>query len=158
MRRTIVLSCALATIAAGCASGGGSGGSTAAASPAPATGTAATASGTAPRTNRKGSSTLITADELAAANVTNAFEAIQRLRPTWLRGRGATSGRQVEGSENPNTLPSLYVDNSPYGDVSQLGNLNIANIAQIQFLSATEATTRWGTNNTGGAILVVTKR
>ena len=51
----------------------------------------------------------------------------------------------------------MYVDEVSYGSVSTLSNLNALQIKEIRFVSAQNATTRWGTGHTGGVILVTTK-
>ena len=151
MRRTLVLTCAFATLAAGCASGGG--GSSTSAVPMPSA-----SSGTTPQTTSRGSSNMLTYEEVKNANVSNAFEAVQRLRPAWLRSRGVTSARSGDPSNAAgSTLPVVYLDNSQLGDINTLQNIPSANIGQIQYLNAGDATQRFGTNHTGGAIIVTSK-
>jgi hypothetical protein len=88
----------------------------------------------------------ITAREIAtAASSTTAYEAIRRLRPTWLSGRG--SGR-----------PVVYVDNVLSGEFEELYRIAPADIQEIQLFRGYDATTRWGTGHTAGVILVTTKR
>jgi hypothetical protein len=95
---------------------------------------------------------LITASELAHVDAVNAFTAIQQLRPLWLRSRGAMSFTEPGG-----TLPTVYVDNLRYGDISALSAIPIAEIAEIRYISAADATTRWGTGVVGGVIEVIRK-
>ena len=71
-----------------------------------------------------------------------------------LRSRGASSLGPVS---NEDMLPRVYVDEVSYGSVSTLSNLNALQIKEIRFVSAQNATTRWGTGHTGGVILVTTK-
>jgi hypothetical protein len=88
----------------------------------------------------------ITAREIAAAtSSTTAYEAIQRLRPLWLSGRGA--GR-----------PLVYVDNIWRGGFEELYRISPADIQEIQLLRGYDATTRWGTGHAAGVILVTTRR
>lgn len=56
------------------------------------------------------------------------------------------------------TMPKIYVDNVSYGNVESLSNINATQIKEIQYIKATDATTRWGTGHTGGVILVITKK
>jgi hypothetical protein len=72
-----------------------------------------------------------------------------------LRGRGPTSPTGVGAGE---MLPRVYVDDVSYGNINSLSNLNTNQIREIRFLSAQNATTRWGTGHMAGVILVTTKK
>lgn len=87
----------------------------------------------------------IGSDELQEVLDLNAYEAVRRLRPQWLRSRTS------EG-------PSVYVDGMRGVGLDGLRTLDTADIQEIEFLSASDATTRFGTNNAAGAILVRTRR
>jgi hypothetical protein len=140
MRRTVfVLG---AAILLGACGGGGAG-----------TPASTSAAASAPRPAR-GSANVITEAEIAAANVNNAYEAIQRLRPTMLRGRGSASSSDQSGTQGL----VIYVDGSPLGGVQALGNISALNVREIRYLNASDATTRFGTGHPVGAILVTTRR
>lgn len=127
----------LVPIVAACG-GGGSGGATPQTAAAPA----------------RGNSNLIVEAEIAAAGVTNALEAVQRLRPAMLRGR-ASQG--FSGTQS-NSGIVVYVDGIQTGGVSTLANVTALNVKEIRFINAADATTRFGTGHPMGAILVVTRR
>lgn len=97
------------------------------------------------------SSDLISSEELRASEIQsqNAYRAIQRLRPTWLRARGSsfTGERQ---------LPVVFVNGTRFGEIESLYNLNVSDIVQMEFLDSRDATTRFGTGYPGGAIMVTT--
>lgn len=97
------------------------------------------------------SSDLISSEELRASEIQsqNAYRAIQRLRPSWLRARGSsfTGERQ---------LPVVFVDGTRFGELESLYNLNVSDIVQMEFLDSRDATTRFGTGYPGGAIMVTT--
>jgi len=95
---------------------------------------------------------VITAEEIAGSSVKDAFEAIQLLRPQWLRTRGVSSTSSLEAIE-----VATYVNGSRYGGVENLRNVPAANVIELRYLNATDATTLYGTGNLGGAILVKTK-
>jgi len=82
-----------------------------------------------------------------------AFEAIERLRPRWLQPRGPTSMLEPQG-----TPPTVFVDGRPAGDLTALNVIPTEEIAELRYVSPTEATTRWGTGVSGGVIEVVTGR
>ena len=142
MRRTMVACGALlALAAAGCATAGSSGSAGASASQSSA--------------SKRGGTNLITEEEVSSSGVSTAYELIQRLRPAWLRSRGTSS---VNGSAGGGDTPVVYMDASQLGDLSSLNSVSIQNIRQIQYLNAADATQRFGTNLTGGAIIITSKR
>ncbi len=83
----------------------------------------------------------------------NALEAIMRLRPAWLRPRGRTSLRNDERS-----YAMVMLDDVLYGSVDSLREIPVENIDRISFMSAADATTRYGTGYFGGIIHVHTGR
>ena len=88
---------------------------------------------------------LITAEELQGINEVSVVAAVRRLRPQWLRAR--------RGSE-----PVVYVDDFRAGHIRALDRLSIPDIAELRYLSSSDATTRYGGGHEGGVILVRTKR
>lgn len=102
-----------------------------------------------PATSRR-TNNVITRDELVTQDLTSAYEAVQRLRPQWLRGRGATSIRNPEP-----TMPVVYVAGVRQGGPESLRVVRITETDEIRFISASDATTRWGTGHMGGAIEVI---
>lgn len=80
-----------------------------------------------------------------------AYDVVQNLRPLWLRKRGATSITQ-EGEI------AVYIDGTRYGTPGDLRTISITSVESMRFLSPSEATNRYGTGHTHGAILVRTKR
>ncbi len=99
------------------------------------------------------SSRVITADEIATSSAKNAYEAIQLLRPQWLTRRS--------GVATPSTLaaiePVAYVNGMKLGGLRTLQTVHVLDIREIRYLSPTDATTRFGTNHMGGAILITTR-
>ena len=95
---------------------------------------------------------LITADEIAKSNATNAYEAVERLRPAFLRTRGSQS---LQNQVPP--TPMIYIDGMRYGPLQTLSSVPAIGIVSIQYLTAIEATQRYGFGNEGGAIMITTK-
>lgn len=96
-------------------------------------------------TARRGNSNLITSAELEAVAQLSALEAIQRLRPQWLRGRA--------GSPDP----VVFLDGSQMGDLRVLDTVSASGVQEMRFLNSSDATTRYGTGFGGGAIQVRTR-
>lgn len=88
----------------------------------------------------------IVAAELAEVGQIDALQAINRLRPRWTAVRGGSDA------------PVLYVDGSRRTSLSDLSTMRATDIQTMEFMSANDATTRFGTGHTGGAIMVTTRR
>ena len=132
--RSVLLACGLTA----CGPAGG-------ASPAPAPTPAP-----APAPSR--SERIITADEIAASHATTAFHAVLLLRGQLLNIRGPASFAAPDAAR-----PTVYVDNVEYGDVGALRLIPATDVDQIRFLSAWDATTKYGGRHRGGVIEVTTK-
>ena len=125
--RRLTLVAAAVSLTAGCASAGG---------------------GQAGSTG--GSRNVIVAAELEEGGFDNLRDAVRRLRPTWLRPRGST------GTTIPTGLP-VYMDNVRAGDITRLDSIPVELVKEVRFLDPRDATFRWGTGHTRGAIEVITK-
>jgi hypothetical protein len=92
----------------------------------------------------------ITIGEIRAVpSLTNGYEVVQRLRPRWLRPRGRSS---ISSSAQV----VVFLDNVHLGGVESLYNIAVERITEIRFFDAADATSRWGTGFSGGAIEVIT--
>jgi hypothetical protein len=92
----------------------------------------------------------ITPEEMTAVDPgMSALQVIQRLRPNWLQGRGAT---QVRGDEP--AVP-VYVNNQRTS--TPLTGHAARDIREMQFLDSINATQRFGTGHTHGAIIIILK-
>ncbi len=124
-RPVLVLTLALALGLAGCASSGGGGSS---------------------RVPGARPDRIVRAELAALEGSLDAYQAVSRLRPGWLRARGATAG------------PVLYIDGARQPGLEDLRNLRVADLEQLDYMSASDATTRFGTGHVGGAILTTSRR
>lgn len=93
---------------------------------------------------------VITQEELAASKEYNVYDAIARLRPTFLRSRGQTT------LSGPGSDTRVYLDGQSYGEIGILKSMSLELVTQIRLLNAADATTRYGLNHTGGVIEVTT--
>ena len=101
---------------------------------------------------------VITAEEIEANPNTNAYELIQRLRPRYLRTRGAVHGAPSNGVNNLEAVDVVvYLNDTRVGTSEQLRQISTTDIREIHYYSASDATTKWGTGNVAGAIQVVTR-
>lgn len=124
-RLALSLSCALFT---GCATAGGS--------------------ATTTSSNSKPNPTLISTIEIeTTANIKDAYEAVQRLRPNWLthaQSEGFTlSGTSMAGSAGASSRGGVilvYFDNARLGGLPSLKEIPISNVGTIQFMDPATAT------------------
>lgn len=101
---------------------------------------------------RPGDRNLLTAEEIASVRATHALDIIRQLRPTWLRGRGPVSMR----NSTPD-YPVIYVDGVRAGTPDILERIPAVTVLDIRFLSGRDATTLYGLDHSGGAILLRTR-
>ena len=139
MRARVLMAAIVVAVVSGCSSSG----------------TSSTPAG-APRAPSR-QQDLITAAEIAerAADASNALQVVQKLRPQMLTTRGRFSPAD---SSEAGARPRVVVDGVGYGPIENLANLNAISVMEIRYISATDATTRFGTGYVGGAILVTTKK
>ena len=129
IRATYLAVLAAVLLSATCASQGGSGGATR-------------------------SRNLITSEELMEVPHSSVYEAVRALRPRWLQARsGASFANPPE-----RYTPQVYVDWQLRGGLDEMWTIQPSEVGAITFLSASDATTRFGTNNIGGAIVITTRR
>lgn len=94
----------------------------------------------------------ISAAELEADQERDVLTLIQRLRPRWLQTRGSDtfSGQVgaaviIDGMQQPSGLGALR-------------QIRAVEVESVEYMNARDATTRYGMNMAGGAILVTMKR
>ncbi len=109
---------------------------------------ASAGSGSSARSSRAA----ITANEITAAQVRTAYEAVERLRPTWLRSRGLSSVRSGQQE-----YPVIFLNGNRYGLPPSLRDITATDVRSIVFIEPADATTRYGTGYTGGIIDVRTQ-
>ena len=102
--------------------------------------------------SRSSDRSVITEEEIRSLPPGSALQVVRTLRSSWLRGRSATlrtdSGRQP---------PSVFLNDRYFGALSSLEQISSESIAKIRFITAADATTRFGTGYPSGIILVTSK-
>ena len=86
--------------------------------------------------------------EIAGAHVTTAYEAIMRLRPTYVSFQRITTG---------NERRLVYVDGMLMGGLDVLRTMPAADIHEVRLLTNVSGAYGYALNNSGGAILITTK-
>ena len=120
---------------------------------------AATAAGSAGCTHRERSAPplaahdFIAADELAHSTDLTLYDAIRRLRPSFLKPRGLAAYGAPE-----TTVITLYVDGQRMDSLDDLRRISCNEVAEVRFYEPQVANTKFaGHNNAGGAIAVTLK-
>jgi hypothetical protein len=141
-----------------------------------ALGACASASRTTART--PGGTNVLTGTELATAQANNLYEAIDHLRPTYLRprasgsavrqevpssSRGGDAGGVPSGGAGSAVLSGVspvmvYRDDVRLGGVDDMRTIAISEVAEVRFIPGPQAVVRFGTNHSSGAIMITSKR
>lgn len=114
----------------------------------------------------------IPSTDLAGRGFNDAYQAVQTLRPEWMRIRGnqtftggnepvvvsGTGSIQVSGTPTPSeaSLIQVYVDGQNIGGIESLRSVDVLLVRDMYFFNQAQATLRWGGSNPHGAILIVT--
>lgn len=102
--------------------------------------------------SRRGPADRLSAEELEEWASQDLFNIIQRLRPTWLQVRAPVT------AQGRPTIAVILDGQRQQGSVELLRDLKAGDVQDVRFMNARDATTRFGTDMTAGAILVTTKR
>ena len=105
-----------------------------------------------------GNSNVIPSEEIAAhSTAANAYELIQRVRPAFLRTRGAVHGTPGRARQLEMVDLVIYFNDARLGGSDELRQIPLSQIREIRYFSAADATTKWGTGHTAGAIQVLSR-
>jgi hypothetical protein len=98
--------------------------------------------------------TLLTAEEMTAANadVATLYDAISRLRPSWLTSRGTTFNPRA------NEFPVVFVDGHLYGELDSLRNIYASQVAAVRYYSSTEAGGKFGSQGGTSGVIEVRRK
>ena len=81
----------------------------------------------------------------------DAYQVVRRLRPFFLQSRGPSSVML------PANRVTVFIDDMPIGGVAELESINVRDVREIRFLSASEAVVRYGRRFAGGIIKLVSR-
>jgi hypothetical protein len=127
---------------------------------------------TAVQQGSRGDDRVITRERLlAGGGTTNLYDAIARVRPQCLQARSPsntarslkpdttseTGGSTGVYNSAPRSI-SLFVDGTRTGTVDDLRTFSLADVREVECLTASDAAQRYGLNNVAGAIAVKTGR
>lgn len=95
---------------------------------------------------------VISGEDIRRESLSNALEAVNFFHPEWLVLRGQEA---IYNPEADNLR--VYLDNALLGGVANLAAISPLMIESIRFFDARQATNRWGTGHTHGAIQVISR-
>jgi hypothetical protein len=104
-------------------------------------------------------------EEILNSGATDAYQLVRSLRKEWLIPRGVNSFREtargIVGEDVTIVEPGadhvlVYLDNALLGGTQTLSDIGLDPIGRIEFISASEATYRWGTGHAHGVIQLTT--
>lgn len=92
----------------------------------------------------------ITREQMLEVNASTVYDAVQKLRPSWLTSRGPVSVTDM----SPNVL-TVYMSGSEVGDVEFLRTLRPDDVREIRHYDAGEASARFGMGHPRGVVEVI---
>lgn len=95
---------------------------------------------------------ILTAAEIVASRVTDVYQAVNQLRPDFLKRRGSARSSIM----SPNASVVVYVDDLPYGGADALHNIPLERVRLIRYVSPVSANLRYGGTHPSGAIVITT--
>lgn len=94
---------------------------------------------------------VLTAAEIVASSVTDAYQAVAQLRPEFLRRRN-----HLQMTTFAPIAARVYLDELAFGNIESLRYIPLDRVRLIRYVSPTDADIRWGGSHPAGAILVTT--
>ena len=95
---------------------------------------------------------VILAEEFAGrGDIQTAYDAVRRLRPQFLRKRGSATIAM------PQAEIQVYTNGVRRGGPAILREIPASSVVEIRYMNSNDATTRYGTDHSNGAILVTTQ-
>jgi hypothetical protein len=95
---------------------------------------------------------LVTDEELVTLGDRSAYEALQQLRPSFLRSRDPQTP-----SHQSSTPIDVFVDGGKTEGIDALRTIRASTVKEMRFYEPAEANTRFGTGHNGGVIAVTLK-
>jgi hypothetical protein len=110
-------------------------------------------SNVAPRREERGGPDLIVRSELEEYPGETAYRVIEEIRRRWVRPQRSSS--TAFGTEA--VYARVIIDGATRRELRDLQSLNVNGIERMRYVSATDATTKYGTGYSGGVIEVTTR-
>lgn len=99
---------------------------------------------------------LVTREELTATNARMVYQALERVRPSWLTSRGpANIGNVRDATE---AVANVYISGSRMGDLEFLKQVYVSDVHEVRFWGPGEAGAKFGMGNPRGVIEIIPRR
>ena len=95
---------------------------------------------------------LVTEQELETVSDRSAYEALQQLRPSFLKSRDV----QTQSNPIPKAV-DVYVDGGQTEGLAALQSIRAGTVKEMRFYEPKQANTKFGTGHNGGVIAVTLK-
>jgi hypothetical protein len=95
-------------------------------------------------------------EELAETNARTLYQALERVRPSWLTSRGPAGMGNVR--ESGEAVASVYVNGNRMGDIEFLRQYAVTDVQEVRFYEPGEAGARFGMGNPRGVIEIIPRR
>lgn len=92
-------------------------------------------------------------EELVSTNARMAYEALERVRPSWMTSRGP-----VSITDATEARPNVYMNGARLGDLDYLKEVYVSDVEELRYWTAGEAGARFGMGNPRGVIEIVPRR
>lgn len=99
---------------------------------------------------------LVTRDELLTTNARMVYEALSRVRPSWMTSRGPANMGNVRDAED--AVANVYINGNRMGDLEYLREYYVIDVHEIRFYEPGEAGARFGMGNPRGVIEIIPRR
>jgi hypothetical protein len=100
----------------------------------------------------RGATNVLTVAQLTATNAESLFEAINRLRPSWLTSRGPTSVTNTTPTE-----VSVFMAGTFLGHTEVLQQIRVLDVTEVKYWDAGSASARFGMGHPRGVIELTRK-
>ncbi|HJU89634.1 MAG TPA: hypothetical protein VJ672_09590 [Gemmatimonadaceae bacterium] len=104
--------------------------------------------GSAPSVDRN----FVSQQELEPMATANVYQALQRIRPDFLR---KNRGRSSINLQNARTV--VYIDDARFEELDALRTILCSQVQSIRYIDGRDAVTRYGSGHEAGAIIVTLK-
>ena len=102
--------------------------------------------------SRSSARATLTAEQLAATNSENLFDAIGKLRPEWLTNRGPSSVTDPSA-----VIASVFMGGSYLGKTDVLKDMRVLDVTEVRYYDAASASARFGMGHPKGVIELTRK-
>jgi outer membrane cobalamin receptor len=106
----------------------------------------------APASRAPASNNVITQEEIDAAEASNVYDVVARLRGNYLNDRGRVSLRS-----NTHSRAVVFLNDQEYGIPETMRNIPPGRVAEIRYFPGTDALVRFGAQYGGGVIQLISR-